>query len=669
MEININTENESEVESRLIDEALVHHQRGEFDKAEEIYRQVIKINPKCFDAFNLLGLIKYQCSHFLDSLDLFKQAIGIYPANPGFYLNLGRSLEKLERYQDALSVFKEAIKLDPEYIDSYYEVGLIYQKIQESTLALNYLDLAIQKNPNLLSGYLAKIAVLTESCQYEKAFSFLESAKSLFNDAPEIHLSLGLIYEGRGEGGDLDKAIEAYTHASSLRDKYESAIFNRGNVYQKLSLWDNAILDYQLVIDWNPNFAVAHTNLGLAFYNQSNYAKSIESFEKAIKLAPTHPETYSNLGVVLYEVERYIEALAAYEKAIQYKSDYFEALSNRGNVLKELRLYDASLQSYDQALSINGNYFEALVNRGVVLFEMDRLEEALADFDLAIALKTDYSPAYSNRCNVLKEVGSLDQALVSIQKAVDLKCSELKSLQLQRRVLPPKPMVVEDACVVLLELRSLLEVHKIPFFLAYGTLLGIYRDAELLPHDKDLDVGLDWYCSRDHLIDVLKQSDKYWIDPKSTHPKNYEFNFGVIEKKRGISIDFFFFKPEGPYLLSGFHHLPHPLLWQFRKFDLGEIHYRNVTFNVPANPENFLIDIYGENWRIPDPYFDSLVSGYNLTDQAKPLSIIYAYSRLFDNLIDQNWKKAYGYCLQIKTFPQTLTDVDELMQLLEPLIV
>ena len=668
MENNIPTQPDSELESKMIDEALILHQMGEFEKAGEIYRQVIISNPNSFDALNFLGLVKYESGHFSESLELFKQAIGIYPANPVFYVNLGRSLEKLERYRDALSVYQEAIKLDSEYFDAYLYAGLICKRIQDFNLAINYFDLAIQKNPSLPGAYLAKSELLGEILQYDKAICVLEAAQPYLNNAAEIQLSLGLIYEQRNGPGDLDSAIKAYTKAASLRDQYENAIFNRANVYQKLSHWDQAILDYQKVIDWNPNFEVAYSNLGLAFYNQSSYDKAILSFENAIKLAPTHAQTYSNLGVVLYELMRYVEALAAYDKAIEYKSDYFEALSNRGNVLKELRLYELALQSYDQALSIKGDYFEAYVNRGVVLFEMNRLEEALADFDKALSINPDYSLAYSNRCNVLKERGILDQALDAIQKAVDLKFQNLKTSPLQRLVLSQKAMVVEEASTVLLELHTLLEKHGIPFFLAYGTLLGIYRDAELLPHDKDLDVGLDWSCSRDKLIDVLIQSGSYWIDPKSSDPKNYEFNFGVIEKRRGISIDFFFFKPEDSYLLSGFHHLPDPLLWKFRKFDLDNIVYKGRIFQIPANPENFLVDIYGKNWRIPDPYFDSLVSGYNLTDHSRPLSLIYAYSRLFDNLIEQNWKKAFGYCLQIKSFPQTQSNVNELIRLLQPLI-
>ncbi len=641
------------------------HQLGELTQAADIYKSILTTNPSSFDAFNLLGLVELQCERYIESLECFKQAIRLYPANPSFYFNLACALDCLGRQEDALSVYKEAINLDPAYAQAYYRAGTVCQKLNFIDLALSYFDQAIDRNSSLMEVYLAKGALLSVTGKFESAIDNVKTALALVPDSPDAHLNLGLIYEHRNSPGDLERSIDEYSTAANLRDQFISAVFNRGNAYQKLGLWDQAIKDYQLVIHWDEKFAPAYTNLGLVFYKQAKHEQAIHSFESAIKLDPTHAQTYSNLGVVLYDMKRLLESLAAYANAIQFKPDYFEAFSNQGNVYKELRQFEAALQSYDQAIELKKDYFEAYVNRGVVYFELNRLDEALGDYDKAIQLNPDYPTAYSNLANVFKERGNLVQALGSIKKAVQLRFNHLVNESLDRTVLAQKPMEVQEASSVLLELHSLLGQNNIPFFLAYGTLLGIYRDAELLPHDKDLDVGLDWNCSRDELIRVLSQSGRYWIDPKSANPQTYHFNFGVVEKRRGISIDFFFFKPDGAYLLSGFHHLPNPLLWRFNKFELKDIKYKNQVFKIPAHPETYLIDIYGPNWHVPDPYFDSLVSGYNLTEESKPLSLIYAYSRLFDYLMEQNWKKAYGYCVQIKTYKESINSIDELMEFLE----
>ena len=615
-----------------------------------------------------MGLVEYQRAKYPESLELFKQAIQNYPANPSFYINLARSLEQLGRLQDALSVYREAANLDSDSVDAYLGAGLLCQRLQDYDLALDFFDKVIERDNLQIGAYLAKTSVLSVCKKYKEAIETIDAARALLPNSADLLLNLGFVFEERSGPGDLDLAIKAYSDAAALKENYSSAVFNRANVYQKLSRWELAVKDYQQVIEWDESFSSAFTNLGLAYYKQSNYDAAIESFQRALLLDPTHPQTYSNLGVVLYESDRFLEALAAYEKAIQFKPDYFEAFSNRGNVLKELRQFEAALESYGEAIALCEDYFEAYVNRGVVYFELDRLEEARADYDRAIEINPDYSLAHSNLANVMKERGQLDPALKAFQTAIELKLRQLKNQPLERFVVAQKPMLVQDASNVLLDLHSLLLEHSIPFFLAYGTLLGVYRDSELLPHDKDLDVGLDWNFPRDQLISILKHSGNYWIDPKSTNPSHYDFNFGVIEKRRGISIDFFFFKPEGDFLLSGFHHLPRPLLWRFNRFDWGDIKYKGRTFKSPSNPELFLTDIYGPEWRVPDPYFDSLVSGLNLTEESKPISLLYAHSRLFDYLMEQNWRKAYGYCYQIRTYLPVDPLMAELIAFLEPLI-
>ena len=71
---------------------------------------------------------------------------------------------------------------------------------------------------------------------------------------------------------------------------------------------------------------------------------------------------------------------------------------------------------------------------------------------------------------------------------------------------------------------------------------------------------------------------------------------------------------------------------------------------MPKNPELFLSEIYGTTWRIPDPHFDSVVSGLNILDSCREISLLYAYDRLYHQLLECNWKKAFGYCQQMKVF-------------------
>jgi len=49
-----------------------------------------------------------------------------------------------------------------------------------------------------------------------------------------------------------------------------------------------------------------------------------------------------------------------------------------------------------------------------------------------------------------------------------------------------KKLAIEDLELV----KQVLDQHKMPFFLAYGTCLGAYRDGDFLPGDDDIDLGI-----------------------------------------------------------------------------------------------------------------------------------------------------------------------------------
>lgn len=692
-------------EAQLIDQAIVIHQEGNLELAAELYQKALEINPDSYDALNFLGLIDYQKGNWVESIEWFKQAIRIFPANPSFYLNIGNSLKQLGRVEDAKILYAEAIKLDPYLMDAYRSLAVLHHASNEFQLALDVLNSATEKlnesNQSILNlEQLISLIILKSSVQRQmncprealetleemrviKFTEALETKKALDQEGQvpldprllgDVYLNLGLTYEDLKE---LDKAIDSYTKAAQCGEHRTSALFNRGNAYQNLNRWDDALVDYDQVLLWDSEHVGAWLNRGLLLYKQTHFQDALDSLGRAISLDPENAVAYSNLGVVQFELGQMLDALFSFEKATQYDPNYVEAFSNKGNVLKELRQLDAALEAYDKAISLNSNYYEAFTNRGVVYFELERFGDALLDYERAIELNPLYASAHSNKGNVLKERGELDAALASISRAVELQFKLIKESALDRRVKPQKPMLVSLASKVLLELHALLELHEIPFFLAYGTLLGIYRDGEVLPHDKDLDVGLGWNCSREKLIQVLSGSGKYWIDPKSTQPGiagegggvlDEVLNIGVIEKSSGISIDFFFFKPEGAHLLSGFHHLPYPLMWRFTPFELAPINYKGLQFNTPGDPQVYLTDIYGPNWRIPDPYFDSLVSGYNLDPRSRGVSMVYAYSRLFDQMTEQNWKKAYGYCKQLASYGESQL-ISSIERYLAPLVL
>ncbi len=151
-------------------------------------------------------------------------------------------------------------------------------------------------------------------------------------------------------------------------------------------------------------------------------------------------------------------------------------------------------------------------------------------------------------------------------------------------------------------------------FMAFGSLLGAYREKGFIPFDYDLDFGLMAGERSDTLVDVMRRHG-------FTHMRQYYIKKSgrICEDKydyKGVHIDVHYFYPDGNGNLNCDLCLPHESkTWRkanatdgfptivrtvpesdFEKHDfLGEQVY------MPDRTEDWLRTLYGEHFMTPDP--------------------------------------------------------------------
>lgn len=97
-------------------------------------------------------------------------------------------------------------------------------------------------------------------------------------------------------------------------------VFYRGNTLSDQGKYDEAIREYDRVINFNPNIAEAWCNKGVALVNLGKYDAALNALNKAIEIDPQIAEAWNGKGTVLYAQGKYDEAILAYDKAIQIDS-------------------------------------------------------------------------------------------------------------------------------------------------------------------------------------------------------------------------------------------------------------------------------------------------------------------------------------------------------------
>ena len=95
--------------------AAQHHQAGRLEDAEEIYRQILAVQPEHADALHLLGVIALQVGQHKAAAEYVERAIRLKGDVAFFHSNLGDVYRKLGKFPEAVACYRRALKLEPNY--------------------------------------------------------------------------------------------------------------------------------------------------------------------------------------------------------------------------------------------------------------------------------------------------------------------------------------------------------------------------------------------------------------------------------------------------------------------------------------------------------------------------------------------------------------------------
>jgi tetratricopeptide (TPR) repeat protein len=138
-----------------------------------------------------------------------------------------------------------------------------------------------------------------------------------------------------------EQALSVYLRLTKTSDPAQQA----GLREQISRLEDDAIVQFQAAVDDDPDYALAHGNLGVALLHKGRIAESIYHSQQAVRLMPKFAGAHRNLGVALGTAGHVDEAIYHLQTAVALAPT---DLSSRENLAYALltkgRTNDANLQ-------------------------------------------------------------------------------------------------------------------------------------------------------------------------------------------------------------------------------------------------------------------------------------------------------------------------------------
>ena len=240
--------------TKLLQQAMSFHNRGDLKQAAFIYQQILTNSPKHFDATHLLAVVNAQLGQVDRSRDLFTRALALRPNHSEVHFNKG-------------TMEKAAGALDTAVVD----FGVTLESAPKHVGALNNRSLALQ-----------------ELQRFEEALSDSDRLLKLLPEDAVAHNNRGTILHKLMR---LDQALACFDIAIRLKPDYVEALNNRGNVLKDLHKLDDAVADYDRAIAIDADFAAAPFNKSLALLLRGEMESGWKLWEwRWEQIKPTSPK-------------------------------------------------------------------------------------------------------------------------------------------------------------------------------------------------------------------------------------------------------------------------------------------------------------------------------------------------------------------------------------------
>jgi predicted O-linked N-acetylglucosamine transferase (SPINDLY family) len=174
------------------------------------------------------------------------------------------------------------------------------------------------------------------------------------------------------------------------------AWFMLGTINGKLNNAEEAIECFRKAVTLQPDYALAHFNLGMALRGHGRSEEAVNVFRKVTSLVPQRPEAYVALGQVLMSLNRFDEAEDCLQALLRLTPQDAEAWVNLGRIFHAKGHFDEAVSCYRRALQIEPRYAAVYDNLACALCSQCRHEEAVANHRMALDIIPDEPVARSN---------------------------------------------------------------------------------------------------------------------------------------------------------------------------------------------------------------------------------------------------------------------------------
>jgi tetratricopeptide (TPR) repeat protein len=335
--------------------AEVYFNSGDPEAARRETDAILKHMPDNRIALLIAGAAELRKGDAGKALTLLRKAQSQDPKDASVYLFLGTAFLMQKNFVQAIKEFEESLKLDPDRLEALNSIALATVQLGNRKTAM------------------------------ERAEKHLGKTKM----QAEVHQLLGQLSV---DGKKFDQGIQHLRQAIELKPDLISAYFLIANAYIAQNKIDQAMDEYQKIVEKTPSDPVAYTILGILNNQKQLYAKANQQYERALKINPNFVAAANNLAWNYAEHGGNLDlALPLAQKAREMNPDSPQILDTLGWIYYKRGLFDNAVALLkDSSGKLKNGDPVVLYHLGMAYHRSGRKAEARDTLNKALALNKNF---------------------------------------------------------------------------------------------------------------------------------------------------------------------------------------------------------------------------------------------------------------------------------------
>ncbi len=356
----------------LVCGVLTFNQSAVYRNVQTLWEDTLAKNPNSYmPHYNLAKIYSLQ-GESDKAIEHFKLALNDKPDLVEAMNNLGLEYAKTGHIDLALEQYQHALRLKPDFIDVYNSLGAAYALQNQSDKAIETFHQALARDPDFLDPRINLGIALARTGQVQDAErEFRDTISRSANNptaAAKAHYNLAFLLEHQHR---LDEAIEQYALVTQIDPQNVLALAKLGRAYRAQGQLDKAIACFGRVLDVQPGVTDIRSELAQSLAQQGQFAQALEHMMVLPTLRPNDPRGYA--AVARYLIDQHDPAGRNPAMAIQ--------MAERASQLAGTPLKADMLALWAEALAENDQFTQAVeiqqraITQARMANQTDRIDE------------------------------------------------------------------------------------------------------------------------------------------------------------------------------------------------------------------------------------------------------------------------------------------------------